>query len=96
MTEVASRDCLTAAVHHDAASFQQVRSQLVLGRVVCPDTGDERSRLDIGGREPTSPEHAVRILSSFEPGETVTFAIMRKQRRETVNYVIPGSRVEGL
>ena len=52
--------------------------------------------LEIGGREPTSPEHALRILMSFEPGETITFAIMRRQRRETVEYVIPASRSEGL
>jgi len=51
--------------------------------------------LEIGGRAPTSPEHAMRILMSFEPGETLTLAIMRRQRRETVEYVIPGSRTEG-
>jgi S1-C subfamily serine protease len=45
--------------------------------------------LDISGREPTSPEHAMRILMSFEPGETVTFSLMRRQRRETVEYRIP-------
>jgi S1-C subfamily serine protease len=46
--------------------------------------------LDISGREPTSPEHAMRILMSFEPGETVTFSLMRRQRRETIEYRIPG------
>jgi C-terminal processing protease CtpA/Prc len=45
--------------------------------------------LDIAGREPTSPEHAMRILMSFEPGETLRFSIMRRQRRETVEYTIP-------
>src|SRR5690606_6174567 len=33
--------------------------------------------LDIGGREPNSPEHAMRILGTFEPGETVELTIMR-------------------
>jgi C-terminal processing protease CtpA/Prc len=51
--------------------------------------------LEIGGRAPTSPEHAMRILMSFEPGETLTFSIMRAQRRQTVEYVIPGNRSEG-
>jgi S1-C subfamily serine protease len=46
--------------------------------------------LDIAGREPTSPEHAMRILMSFEPGETVTFSVMRRQRRESIEYTIPG------
>jgi S1-C subfamily serine protease len=45
--------------------------------------------LDIAGREPTSPEHAMRILMSFEPGETLRFSVMRRQRRESVEYTIP-------
>jgi serine protease DegQ len=51
--------------------------------------------LDIAGREPTSPEHAMRILMSFEPGETLRFSIMRRQRRETVEYTIPESGSQG-
>jgi S1-C subfamily serine protease len=46
--------------------------------------------LDIGGRAPTSPEHALRILGSFEPGEKLTITVMRKQRRETLTVDIPG------
>jgi S1-C subfamily serine protease len=46
--------------------------------------------LDIGGRKPTSPEHALRILASFAPDETLRMTIMRRQRRETVEYTIPG------
>ncbi len=45
--------------------------------------------LDIGGREPTSPEHAMRILASFEPGETLRMTIMRRQRRETIEIEMP-------
>ena len=45
--------------------------------------------IDIGGREPTSPEHAMRILGSFEPGETLRMTIMRRQRRETLELQIP-------
>ena len=45
--------------------------------------------LDIGGREPLNPEHAVRILASFEPGEPLRVTIMRRQRRETLEMRIP-------
>jgi hypothetical protein len=45
--------------------------------------------LQIGGRTPTSPEHALRILTSFVPGETLEFTIMRNQRRQSLEYVIP-------
>ena len=47
--------------------------------------------LAIGTRTPNSPEHAIRILSSFEPGETIEFSIMREGRRQTVTHVVPQS-----
>lgn len=51
--------------------------------------------IDIGGRAPTSPEHAMRILNSFEPGETLEITIMRKQRRSTLEIVVPGPPAAG-
>ncbi len=45
--------------------------------------------LAISGRTPNSPEHAIRILSSFESGETVEFEIMRDGRRRSIEYAIP-------
>jgi S1-C subfamily serine protease len=45
--------------------------------------------LEIGGRKPTSPEHAMRILGSFEPGETLRIAVMRHKKRETLEAKIP-------
>jgi S1-C subfamily serine protease len=45
--------------------------------------------LDIGGRAPMSPEHAMRILGSFDPGETLRLQIMRRERRETLELVMP-------
>jgi S1-C subfamily serine protease len=45
--------------------------------------------LTIGGRTPSSPEHAMRILASFETGETLELAIMREQGRRTLEYTIP-------
>jgi len=45
--------------------------------------------LAINGRTPNSPEHAIRILSSFESGETIEFSIMRDRRRQAVTYSVP-------
>lgn len=45
--------------------------------------------LSIGGRKPASPEHAMRILRSYERGETVSIEIMRKQKRMTVAWKVP-------
>jgi C-terminal processing protease CtpA/Prc len=45
--------------------------------------------LEIGGREPQTPEHAMRIFASFEPGESVPLSIMRQRRRETVSITFP-------
>jgi S1-C subfamily serine protease len=40
--------------------------------------------LAIGDRKPTSPEHAMRILASFEPGETLRVTIMRQRQPQTL------------
>jgi PDZ domain len=45
--------------------------------------------LDIGGREPMSPEHALRILGSFQEGEMLKITIMRDQRRQTLDVKMP-------
>ncbi len=45
--------------------------------------------LAIGGRQPQSPEHAMRILGSFEPGESLETSIMRQRRRETLTMAVP-------
>jgi hypothetical protein len=45
--------------------------------------------LNIDGREPTSPRHALRIMRSYEPGETMSVEIMRSQRRQTINVTVP-------
>lgn len=50
--------------------------------------------LDIGGRTPSTPEHALRILASFEPGEKLEVTIMRKQRRRTVDVTMPAMGAE--
>lgn len=48
--------------------------------------------LAIGGRKPSSPAHAMRILRSYEPGENVTIDVLRKQKRVTLTYKIPEAR----
>ena len=55
--------------------------------------------LSIGGRRPTSPAQAMRILSTYDSGETVPFEIMRQKRRANVTGRLPqrenmGWRVE--
>lgn len=45
--------------------------------------------LSISGRTPNSPEHALRILSSFEAGETIEFSLMRNRVPATVEYLVP-------
>lgn len=43
----------------------------------------------IGGREPESVRHAMRILRSYTPGETMELEIMRKKRRRTLSVQVP-------
>lgn len=45
--------------------------------------------LTIGGRRPTSPSHAMRILSTYDASEAVQFEVMRQKRRITVNGRMP-------
>src|SRR6266702_8498130 len=45
--------------------------------------------LSVGGRKPASPSHSMRILRSYEAGETVSIDIMRKQKRTTVAWKVP-------
>ncbi len=43
----------------------------------------------IGGRKPASPTQAMRILRSYDAGETVTIDVLRKQKRVTVSWKVP-------
>jgi hypothetical protein len=47
--------------------------------------------VELAGREPQSPEHALRILASFEPGESVAAAIMRQRKREALTIKVPSA-----
>lgn len=43
----------------------------------------------IGGRKPSSPMQAMRILRSYDPGETVSLDVLRKQKHVTVTWKVP-------
>ncbi len=45
--------------------------------------------LKIGSRDPGTPPHAMRILGSYGPGETVPLTIMRKGKQLTLNVKLP-------
>lgn len=50
--------------------------------------------LRIGDREVKSPEHAMRILRSYEPEEILTIDIIRHQKSQTLTGTIPRSSRE--
>jgi S1-C subfamily serine protease len=43
----------------------------------------------IGGREPQSGRHAMRILRSYQPGEAVELKILRDKRAQTLSAKVP-------
>src|SRR5512145_626418 len=43
----------------------------------------------IGGRKPSSPTQAMRILRSYDPGDTVSINVLRKRNRVTVTWIVP-------
>src|SRR6266702_2824078 len=45
--------------------------------------------VSIGGRKPTSPMQAMRIIRSYDPGESVTIDVLRKQRHVNVAWKVP-------
>jgi S1-C subfamily serine protease len=45
--------------------------------------------VDIDGRAPSDPGHALRILRSYEPGEKVTLNILRQRKKVAVSVTIP-------
>jgi len=86
------------------ADIELVRLNEDLGRyfgtsegllVISPPDNDELDLqagdviLGIDGREPHSPSRALRILRSYEEGETVNIEIMRDRNRMTISYVVP-------
>ena len=52
--------------------------------------GDVIQRID--GREPKSVSHAMRILGSYQGGETLEIEIMRDRKRQTLEVEMPDNR----
>jgi S1-C subfamily serine protease len=52
--------------------------------------GDVIQRID--GREPKSVSHAMRILGSYQGGETLEIEIMRDKKRQTLEVEMPDNR----
>lgn len=48
----------------------------------------------IGGREPQNARHAMRILRSYQPGESVEIRLLRDRRAQTLTGKVP-ERAEG-
>jgi S1-C subfamily serine protease len=46
----------------------------------------------IDGRKPTSVRHTIRILSSYQPGESIELEIMRDKRSRTLSVEMPDNR----
>ena len=62
--------------------------------VRAPEDGDLELKggdviLTIDARKPSSAAHAMRILRSYDEGESVKIDVMRKQRRMTVTWTVP-------
>lgn len=49
--------------------------------------------VSIGGREPQSGRHAMRILRSYQPGESVELRILRDRKAQTLASRIPERRM---
>ncbi|CAN5233668.1 hypothetical protein BH24PSE2_BH24PSE2_13210 [soil metagenome] len=45
--------------------------------------------VSIAGREPESPSHALRILRSYRPGETLRLEIVRDKKQQTLELTMP-------
>lgn len=47
--------------------------------------------LSIGGRAPASPSQAIRILTSYDPGEKIRLIILREHHRLDISATLPAS-----
>ena len=80
------------SVDRDLGEYFGVTEGLLVVKVR-PDSGMPLKAgdviLGIDGRKPTSPSHALRILRSYEAGESVKLDVQRKQRRQAVTWTVP-------
>jgi hypothetical protein len=47
--------------------------------------------LSIGGRTPASPAQAIRILTSYDPGESIPLVVLRQHHRMDIRATMPVS-----
>lgn len=45
--------------------------------------------LSIGGRVPASSSQAIRILTSYDPGEKIRLVVLREHRRIDITAMLP-------
>jgi hypothetical protein len=45
--------------------------------------------VDIGGRTPSSPTHAFRILGSYQPGEQLKLNVLRQKKQMSFEITVP-------
>lgn len=71
------------------------------GLLVVRAPGDDELQLEDGdviisidGRTPKSPEHAMRILRSYQSGEELQIDIVRSKKKRTLNIEVPGGKSE--
>lgn len=50
----------------------------------------------IGGREPQNSRHAMRILRSYQPGESIEIRVLRDRRAQTLTAKVPERAEEGV
>ncbi len=50
--------------------------------------------VSIGGREPQSGPHAMRILRSYQPGESIEIRILRDRKAQTLKATVPQESTE--
>jgi S1-C subfamily serine protease len=69
------------------------------GVLVVSAPADDSLRLEDGdvitsidGREPTSVRHALRILGSYQAGESIEIEVMRDKRKRTLEIEVPDNR----
>lgn len=71
------------------------------GLLVVRAPGDARLKLeegdvilDVDGRVPSSPSHALQILTSYESGEKLKLNVLRMKKRMTIDVTVPEGRHE--
>ena len=61
-----------------------------------PPTKEGDVILKIDGRKPSSVNHCMRILGSYQPGEKLVLNIMRDKQQETIEIEVPDDRTSQL